>query len=112
MKVAQDNADVLTAPAPFVMLDDFATSSLNFTLYAYVGDISKAGSVRTELGIAVLGAFKEAGIVIPFGQPDATQLKLDWLRDMIAIAESAPRTADRHAANGSRAASDASVPAK
>ena len=34
--------------------------------------------------MAILGAFKEAGIVIPFGQPDATQLKLDWLRDMIA----------------------------
>jgi small-conductance mechanosensitive channel len=110
MKVAQDNPDVLTAPAPFVMLDDFAASSLNFTLYAYVGDISKAGSVRTELGIAVLGAFKEAGIVIPFGQPDATQLKLDWLRDMVA--ELSPRPAERHTANGNGAASDASLLAK
>src|SRR6476620_3772137 len=33
-------------------------------------------------------------------QPDATQLKLDWLRDMIA--ESAARPAERHAGNGSR----------
>jgi hypothetical protein len=36
---------------------------------------------------------KEAGIVIPFGQPDATQLKLDWLRDMIA--EFSARPAER-----------------
>jgi potassium-dependent mechanosensitive channel len=110
LKVARENADVLKAPEPFVMLDEFAASSLNFTLYAYVGDINKAGGVRTELGMAVLGAFKAAGIVIPFGQPDATQLKLDWLRDVIA--EFASRPAERHAANGSRAATDAPLMAK
>jgi potassium-dependent mechanosensitive channel len=98
LKVAKENPDVLTAPEPFVMLDDFAATSLNFTLYAYVGDITKAGGVRTELAMAILGAFKEAGIVIPFGQPDATQLKLDWLRDMIG--EFAARPAERHAGNG------------
>jgi small-conductance mechanosensitive channel len=95
LKVAKENPDVLTTPEPFVMLDDFAATSINFTLYAYVGDITKAGGVRTELAMAILGAFKEAGIVIPFGQPDATQLKLDWLRDMIA--EFAAHPAERHA---------------
>ena len=104
LKVAKENPDVLTTPEPFVMLDDFAATSLNFTLYAYVGDITKAGGVRTELAMAILGAFKEAGIVIPFGQPDATQLKLDWLRDMIT--ESAAGPAERHAGNGSRASAN------
>jgi potassium-dependent mechanosensitive channel len=52
--------------------------------------------------MAILGAFKEAGIVIPFGQPDATQLKLDWLRDMIGAA----RPAERHVGNGSRASAN------
>jgi potassium-dependent mechanosensitive channel len=104
LKVAEENPDVLTTPEPFVMLDDFAATSLNFTLYAYVGDITKAGGVRTELAMAILGAFKEAGIVIPFGQPDATQLKLDWLRDVIA--EFAARSAERHAGNGSRASAN------
>jgi potassium efflux system protein len=108
--VARGNTDVLKAPEPFVTLDEFAASSLNFTLYAYVGDINKAGGVRTELGMAVLGAFKEAGIVIPFGQPDAAQLKLDWLRDMIA--ESTPCPAERPAVNGSRTATDAPSMAK
>jgi potassium-dependent mechanosensitive channel len=102
--VAKENPDVLTTPEPFVMLDDFAATSLNFTLYAYVGDITKAGGVRTELAMAILGAFKEAAIVIPFGQPDATQLKLDWLRDMIA--EFAAGPAERHAGNGSRASAN------
>ena len=104
LKVAKENPDVLTTPEPFVMLDDFAATCLNFTLYAYVGDMTKAGGVRTELAMAILGAFKEAGIVIPFGQPDATQLKLDWLRDMTA--EFAARPAERHAGNGSRASAN------
>jgi potassium efflux system protein len=104
LKVAKENPDVLTTPEPFVMLDDFAATCLNFTLYAYVGDMTKAGGVRTELAMAILCAFKEAGIVIPFGQPDATQLKLDWLRDMIA--EFAARPAERHAGNGSRASAN------
>ncbi|HWZ73439.1 MAG TPA: mechanosensitive ion channel domain-containing protein, partial [Casimicrobiaceae bacterium] len=102
LNVAKENPDVLTTPEPFVMLDDFAATSINFTLYAYVGDITKAGGVRTELAMAILGAFKEAGIVIPFGQPDATQLKLDWLRDMIGAAH----PAERHAGNGSRASAN------
>jgi potassium-dependent mechanosensitive channel len=56
------------------------------------------------MAMAILGAFKEAGIVIPFGQPDATQLKLDWLRD--SIAEFAARPAERHAGNGSLASAN------
>ncbi len=107
LKVAQDNPDVLKVPEPFVMLDEFAASSLNFTLYGYVGDISKAGSVRTELAMAILGAFKEAGIVIPFGQTDVALQKMDWLRDMIA--EFASRPPVRHGANGGATARDASM---
>jgi small-conductance mechanosensitive channel len=110
LKVAQEHRDVLKIPEPFVTLDEFAASGLNFTLYAYVGDINKAGSVRTELAMAIIGAFKEAGIVIPFGQPDATELKLDWLRDMIAEVTSRP--VEQHAANGSRTSADVSLTAK
>jgi potassium-dependent mechanosensitive channel len=110
LKVARDNADVLTAPEAFVTLDEFAASSLNFTLYAYVGDINKAGGVRTELAMAILGAFKESGIVIPFGQTDISLQKMDWLRDMIA--EFAPRPAARHGTNGSGESADGRLTAK
>src|SRR6516164_5560649 len=65
LKVAADNSDVLKTPEPTVTLDEFAAESINFTLYAYVGDINQAGNVRTELAMAVLDAFKEAGIVMP-----------------------------------------------
>jgi len=41
LAVAQKNGEVLTAPAPSVALDEFAASSINFTLYAFIGDISR-----------------------------------------------------------------------
>src|ERR1700745_856354 len=103
LKVAEDNPDVLKTPAPAVMLDEFAPASVNFTLYAFIADITKTGSVRTELSMAILEAFNEAGIVIPFGHTDVTIRKMDWLRDIVAQYAS-PANA-QHAGNGSRAPS-------
>jgi potassium-dependent mechanosensitive channel len=110
LKVAQENSDVLKVPEPFVMFDDFTTASLNFTLYAYVGDINKAGNVRTELAITILDAFSKAGIVIPFGRTDVALRKMDWLREMIA--EFSSPAIKRPSGDGSRAFSDGSITAK
>jgi potassium-dependent mechanosensitive channel len=99
LQVAVDNPDVLKIPKPAVTLDEFAPASINFTLYSFIDDINKAGSIRTQLSIAVLDAFAEAGIKIPFGQTDVTVHKMDWLRDMIAEYTSKP--VDRHPGNGS-----------
>jgi potassium-dependent mechanosensitive channel len=110
LKVAQENSDVLKVPEPFVMLDEFAAASLNFTLYAFVGDINKSGNVRTELAIAILDAFSKAGIVMPFGQTDIALQKMDWLREMIAEFASLP--VERHSTDGSRAFSHGSLTAK
>ena len=103
LKVAADNADVLKTPEPAVTLDEFATASVNFTLYAFIADITKTGSIRTELAMAILTAFAEAGIAIPFGQTDLTIRKMDWLRDIIA--EYAAPAHAHHAGNGSGAVS-------
>ncbi len=105
LKVAQDNPEVLKTPEPFVMLDEFAAASLNFTLYAFIGDITKTGSVRTQLAMAILDAFNEAGIVIPFGQTDVALRKMDWLRDVITECMALP--AGRETENGSRPSSPA-----
>jgi potassium-dependent mechanosensitive channel len=110
LKVAQENSDVLKLPEPFVMLDDFAAASLNFTLYAFVGDINKAGSVRTELAIAILDAFSNAGIVMPFGRTNVALQQMDWLRQMIA--EFAPLPVERHSSDGKRPFTDGSLAAK
>jgi small-conductance mechanosensitive channel len=85
------------------MLDEFAPASVNFTLYAFIADITKTGSVRTELAMAILEAFTEAGIAIPFGQTDVTIRKMDWLRELIADYASPANV--QHAGNGSRTSS-------
>ena len=100
LKVAADNPDILKTPGPAVTFDEFAPASVNFTLYAFIADITKTGSVRTELAMAILAAFAQAGIVIPFGQTDVTIRKMDWLRDIVA--EYASPAAAQHSGNGSR----------
>jgi potassium-dependent mechanosensitive channel len=83
LKVAQDNPDVVTTPAPSVDFD-FGADTLNFKVYAFVDDINKGGSTSTDLRIAILDAFNEAGIAIPFRQTDATPRNMDWLREAVA----------------------------
>ena len=100
LKVAADNPDILKTPGPAVTFDEFAPASVNFTLYTFIADITKTGSVRTELAMAILAAFAQAGIVIPFGQTDVTIRKMDWLRDIVA--EYASPAPAQHSGNGSR----------
>jgi potassium-dependent mechanosensitive channel len=83
LKVAQDDPDVMTTPAPSVDFD-FGADTLNFKVYAFVDDLSKGGSTSTDLRIAILDAFNEAGIAMPFRQTDATPQNTDWLREAVA----------------------------
>ena len=83
LKVAQANPDVTTTPAPSVDFD-FGADTLNFKLYAFVDDLNKGGSTSTDLRFAILDAFNEAGIAIPFRQTDATPQNMDWLREAVA----------------------------
>jgi small-conductance mechanosensitive channel len=83
LKVAKDNPDVMTTPVPSVDFD-FGADALNFKLYAFVDDLNKGGSTSTDLRIAILDAFTEAGIAMPFRQTDATPQNMDWFREAVA----------------------------
>jgi potassium-dependent mechanosensitive channel len=83
LKVARDNPNVMTTPAPSVDFD-FGADSLNFKLYAFVYDLNKGGSTSTDLRIAILDAFNEAGIAMPFRQTDTMPQNMDWLREAVA----------------------------
>ena len=107
LRVASNHPEVLTAPEPSVTLDEFAATSLRFTLYAFVGDIAKSGKVRTDLAMAILDAFDKADIAIPCGQTDITIRQMDWLREMIV--ESASLAAGRGSANGRKKSSEATA---
>jgi potassium-dependent mechanosensitive channel len=84
LKVAYGHPNVITTPEPSVDFEDFGASSLNFKLYAHIADLTKAGAIRTDLRIAILEAFNEAGIVFPFPQTEVTIRDMDWLRAAIA----------------------------
>ena len=90
LAVAQKHPEVLTAPAPSVTLDEFAASNMTFTLYAFIGDISKSGAIRTDLAIAMLDAFAEAGIAIPSGRAEITIRNIDTLREVITQSAALP----------------------
>lgn len=84
LDVARGNPDVLRAPAPVVDLKEFGASSLNFVLYVSIDDVGKTVKVRTEISLAILDAFAEAGIEIPYNQTDVTIRNIDRLRETFA----------------------------
>jgi small-conductance mechanosensitive channel len=83
LKVARDNPDVMATPAASVDFE-FGADTLNFKLYAFVDDLNKYGNTSTDLRIAILDAFTEAGIAMPFRQTDAMPQNMDWLREAVA----------------------------
>lgn len=84
LEVARNHPQVLSHPEPFVYFEDFGNSALNFSLYAYVLNITQSISVRTDLRIAILKAFRAAGIEIPFPQTDVHFKDLEWLKKALA----------------------------
>jgi small-conductance mechanosensitive channel len=90
IKVAEDNPRVMSVPEPFVDFEDFGADSLNFKLYAFTYDLTKNVGTRTDLRIAILEAFKQAGIRIAFLQTDVTVRNIDRLRETVAEYVSGP----------------------
>ena len=84
LQVARDHPSVLDDPAPLCFFEDFGASSLDFTLRAYVDEINRGLTIRTELRIGIVKAFREAGIEIPFPQRDLNLRDLDRLERAIA----------------------------
>jgi small-conductance mechanosensitive channel len=65
---ARDHPAVVRFPEPFVVFSDFGPSALQFELRAFLADITTGLQARTELRLAILKAFRAAGIEIPFPQ--------------------------------------------
>ena len=102
LKVAHDNPDVMTTPAPAVELEEFGADSLEFKLYAFI-DLNKGGGIGTDLRIAILDAFDDAGIRSPLPRTDVTLRNIEWLREVVEEYAS-----DSY--NGRRSATGSSVP--
>jgi small-conductance mechanosensitive channel len=90
IKTAKDDPRVMSMPEPFVDFEDFGADSLNFKLYAFTYDLTKNVGIRTDLRIAILEAFKQAGVRIAFLQTEVTVRNIDRLREAVAEYGSGP----------------------
>jgi small-conductance mechanosensitive channel len=70
VEVARAHPEVIAAPEPFAWFTGFGESSLDFKLHAWVADAGVAFQVASDLRAAILRAFREAGIEIPYPQRD------------------------------------------
>lgn len=71
LEVAKSNENILKEPIPRVFFDEFADSSLNFTLAVWTAShTDKPRMLKSELYFSIFEKFKEEGIEIPFPQRD------------------------------------------
>ncbi len=79
LRIARDAPGVAHYPVPFVFFKDFGESSLDFELRCYLRDIDNMLGTSSAIRFAIVKAFNENGITIPFPQ-----------RDLHIISEAAP----------------------
>lgn len=68
LECAKSNKKVLKVPAPYVLFQNFGTSSLDFELRCYSSNIWAGWSIPSELRYEINRRFIEEGIEIPFQQ--------------------------------------------
>jgi potassium-dependent mechanosensitive channel len=74
-EVAQGHTDVVTTPAPLPLFLGFGASALDFQLWAWTNRLDRFGVIKSELGVAIYGAFRDAGFSIPFPQQEVRLLQ-------------------------------------
>jgi small-conductance mechanosensitive channel len=70
LEVAGSHPQVLETPPPRAFFLSFGDSALEFILRGWIPDFNDGFTVRSELGVAVQRALKEAKIGVPFPQRD------------------------------------------
>lgn len=79
--------EVLKDPAPGVSFTKFGESSLDIFMSAWVASYQDRFRVADELNIAILRAFRENGISIPFPQRDVHLHVQSGLPEAVAVAK-------------------------
>ncbi|NCD25396.1 MAG: mechanosensitive ion channel [Deltaproteobacteria bacterium] len=70
VEAAEEHPAVLSAPAPWVIFNNFGASSLDFILRLWVRHVDFSASAPSEIREAIDAKFREAGVEIPFNQMD------------------------------------------
>lgn len=90
LKCAEEHPAVLREPAPRVYFQDFGSSSLDFELRAYIGNVDAGLTVRSDLRFAILKALRAAGVEIPFPQQDLHLRDIDRIEKALGRRRAAP----------------------
>ncbi|WP_345689456.1 mechanosensitive ion channel domain-containing protein [Novipirellula caenicola] len=69
-RVVREHPDVMDDPAPLINFESFGDSSLNFAIRFYLATLDRRVGVTHEVNTAIIKAFREANISIPFPQRD------------------------------------------
>jgi potassium efflux system protein len=80
---ATAHPQVLTEPPPGAVFDNFGASSLDFFMWFFVADVSRAANVQSDIRVAIMKEFKAAGIEIPYNQHDIRLRDLDGVRALL-----------------------------
>ena len=70
LQAGRAHPEVLLDPEPTIQFLEFGDSSFNFDLLVWINDAARQYFVRSDLNFAVVKAFREQGITIPFPQRD------------------------------------------
>jgi len=70
LEVANAHEKVLEDPAPAVRLQGFGDSSLDFALLCWIPEAPSDDEVASDIRFAIIAAFREKGISMPFPQRD------------------------------------------
>ena len=68
LRCAKAHKSVMRDPEPAVLLNRFGDSSLDFVLYFHVEDILWGVYTASDIRFAILQAFREANVVMPYPQ--------------------------------------------
>lgn len=70
LEVAERHGQVMAEPEPLCLFLEYADSSMNFVLFAWVEDMSLMGRVASDLRFMIWREFQNREIEIPFPQQD------------------------------------------
>lgn len=68
LEVASENSEIEKSPAAFVRLNEFAESSLKFTVYFWAKNMFRVENIKSDVRKNIFNKFKENKIAIPFPQ--------------------------------------------
>lgn len=94
LRVASENETVLTYPEPFVVFKAFGDSSLDFELRCYVPRATDMVAVASDIRYAIMRAFRDEGIEIPFPQQDLHIRDIDRLERAMTGSKAEPAASE------------------